>query len=212
MDGTNDGSRVVEQQHAHAAAEPAAPGSAQVDDALEGALQAALGGDELAFRELFRDIQPRLLRYLRTLVGADADDVASDAWLQIARDMGTFSGDYDRFRGWATKVARNRAIDHLRRVGRRPAVPMPDTEFADLVGTLDTERDALDRVGTEAAIALIATLPRDQAEAVLLRVVMGLEAKEAARVLGKRPGAVRTSAYRGLRRLAERLTAEGARE
>jgi RNA polymerase sigma-70 factor (ECF subfamily) len=45
-------------------------------------------------------------------------------------------------------------------------------------------------------------LPREQAEAVFLRVVVGLDAKTAARVLGKRPGAVRTSAYRGVRRLA----------
>ena len=52
---------------------------------------------------------------------------------------------------------------------------------------------------------LIATLPPDQAEAVLLRVVVGLDAASAGRVLGKRPGAVRTAAHRGLRRLAELL-------
>lgn len=39
----------------------------------------------------------------------------------------------------------------------------------------------------------------------MLRVVMGLDTASAARVLGKRVGAVRTAAYRGLRRLAERL-------
>jgi RNA polymerase sigma-70 factor, ECF subfamily len=186
MDGARERSRVVEPD-------------------LEQALAAALGGDEGAFRLLYRDVQPRLLRYLRTLVGSDAEDVASDAWLQIARDLRSFQGDYDRFRGWATTVARNRAFDHLRRTGRRPSIPVPDTEFAELVGGHDTERDALEQVSTGAAIALIATLPPDQAEAVLLRVVIGLDAKEAARVLGKRPGAVRTAAYRGLRRLAEKL-------
>jgi len=40
---------------------------------------------------------------------------------------------------------------------------------------------------------------------VLLRVVVGLDAASAAEVLGKRSGAVRTAAYRGLKRLAERL-------
>ena len=54
-------------------------------------------------------------------------------------------------------------------------------------------------------LRLIATLPRDQAEAVILRAVIGLDAKAAAHVLGKRPGAVRTAAYRGLRTLADRL-------
>ena len=56
-------------------------------------------------------------------------------------------------------------------------------------------------MATDAAIALIARLPRDQSEAVLLRVVVGLDAVSAAKVLGKRPGAVRTACYRGLRRL-----------
>jgi RNA polymerase sigma-70 factor (ECF subfamily) len=48
-------------------------------------------------------------------------------------------------------------------------------------------------------------LPPDQAEAVLLRAVLGLDAQTAGHVLGKRPGAIRTAAYRGLRTLAGRL-------
>jgi len=56
---------------------------------------------------------------------------------------------------------------------------------------------------------LIARLPRDQGEAVLLRAVMGLDAKTAAKVLGKRSGAVRTAAYRGLRGLAAYLEESG---
>jgi RNA polymerase sigma-70 factor (ECF subfamily) len=51
-------------------------------------------------------------------------------------------------------------------------------------------------------------LPTQQAEAVLLRVVMGLDAETVGRILGKRPGAVRTAAYRGLRRLAALLPKE----
>jgi RNA polymerase sigma-70 factor (ECF subfamily) len=57
---------------------------------------------------------------------------------------------------------------------------------------------------------LIATLPRDQAEAVLLRVVLGLDAEAAGQVLGKRAGAVRTAAHRGLRRLARQLEQQAA--
>ena len=55
---------------------------------------------------------------------------------------------------------------------------------------------------------MISALPKDQAEAVLLRVVMGLDAKAAGQALGKRPGAVRAAAFRGLRTLAARLEAD----
>jgi RNA polymerase sigma-70 factor (ECF subfamily) len=176
---------------------------------LEAALTAAQAGDDQAFRLIYRDLQPRLLRYLRALVAGEAEDVAADAWLQIARDIGSFRGDYDRFRGWASTVARHRALDHLRRAGRRPDGSVGLDAIADLVARDDTERDALERLSTDSAITLISALPRDQAEAVLLRVVVGLDAKEAGRVLGKRSGAVRTAAYRGLRRLSERLASTG---
>jgi len=60
-----------------------------------------------------------------------------------------------------------------------------------------------DSFSTDAAITMIASLPREQAEAVLSRVVMGPDVPTIARVLGKRPGSVRTATHRGLRRLSE---------
>jgi len=57
-------------------------------------------------------------------------------------------------------------------------------------------------MGTRWALDVISTLPPDQAEAVMLRVVAGLDVAQTAQVLGKRPGAVRVAAMRGLRRLA----------
>jgi len=182
-------------------------GKSTPDAALDEALAAARKGDDDAFRALYRDVQPKLLRYLQVLVGADAEDVASDAWLQIARDLGSFSGNVDGFRGWATTIARNRAMDHLRHQQRRPIVQGTVEDVAEPAGREDTEQAAMDSVATDVALALISRLPRDQAEAVLLRVVVGLDAKAAARVLGKRPGAVRTAAHRGLRTLAEHLDA-----
>src|SRR5580698_6139654 len=79
------------------------------------ALDRARAGDEAAFRVLYRDVQPRVLRYLQAIVGADAEDVASETWLQVARDLPGFSGDGDGFRGWVATIARHRAADHLRR-------------------------------------------------------------------------------------------------
>ncbi|WP_448318578.1 RNA polymerase sigma factor [Streptomyces sp. CO7] len=177
------------------------------DDAeLTAAVHAAQDGDETAFRTVYRTVHPRLLGYVRTLVGdPDAEDVTSEAWLQIARDLDRFTGDADRFRGWAARIARNRALDHIRMRGRRPATAGDETELADRPATADTAAEAIDALATDRAFALISRLPADQAEAVVLRVVMGLDAKSAAATLGKRPGAVRQAAHRGLRKLAELL-------
>lgn len=182
------------------------------DDAeLTAAVLAAQAGDEDAFRTVYRAVHPRLLGYVRTLVGdPDAEDVASEAWLQIARDLDRFSGDADRFRGWAARIARNRALDHIRMRGRRPAVGGDETELTGKPAESDTADEAMEALATGSTMALIAQLPQDQAEAVVLRVVVGLDAKSAAKTLGKRPGAVRTAAHRGLKRLAELLGADGA--
>ncbi|MEY9964897.1 RNA polymerase sigma-70 factor (ECF subfamily) [Streptacidiphilus sp. MAP12-16] len=173
-------------------------------------VRAAQQGDEAAFRTLFRAVQPGLLRYLTVLVGEDAEDVASEAWLQITRDLGSFSGDFDGFRGWAATIGRNRAMDLLRSRRRQPRSSVPVESLLDRPSAEDTEGAALATVGTAEALALIAGLSRDQAEAVLLRVVMELDADEAARVLGKRAGAVRMAAHRGLRKLASLLEQQEA--
>ena len=57
-------------------------------------------------------------------------------------------------------------------------------------------------------IALLSTLPADQAEVIMLRVVAGLDVNRVAQLMGKHPTTVRVLAHRGLRRLAARLGAD----
>ncbi|MET9373174.1 RNA polymerase sigma factor [Streptomyces sp. NPDC003035] len=170
-------------------------------------VERAQHGDEEAFAAAYRLVHPGLLGYVRGLVGEDAEDVASEAWLEIARDLRRFRGDGAGFRGWTAAIARHRALDHLRRQRRRPLTSLLEQDVLELPGGHDTAAAALERLSTEHALALVRGLPRDQAEAVLLRVVVGLDGPATARVLGKRPGAVRTAGYRGLRRLAGLLAA-----
>jgi RNA polymerase sigma-70 factor (ECF subfamily) len=177
------------------------PPSGDAED-LNRVLDAARAGDERAFTVLYRSLTPGLLRYVRVLAGNDAEDVVAEAWLQITRDMNRFTGDIDAFRAWTATIARNRALDELRRASCRPKQSLlgPD-EVTDRPAGDDVAQAALSRLDTDRALALIASLAIDQAEAVLLRVLIGLDAEAAGAVLGKRAGAVRTAAHRGLTRL-----------
>lgn len=175
-------------------------------DPLDDAVQQMLRGDDEAFRVVYRSVQPALQRYLSVLVGADeAEDVASETWAQGCRDLAKFTGDADGFRGWITTIGRHRALDHLRAKGRRPVADRPIEDLLELPSSDDVATAVTDAVATATALRMIGSLPAEQAEAVLLRSVMGLDAKAAGRVLGRSPGAVRTAAYRGLRTLAQRL-------
>jgi RNA polymerase sigma-70 factor (ECF subfamily) len=172
-------------------------------------LAAAQGGDEQAFALLWRDLQPVLLRYLRVAVREAAEDLAADTWVSVIRGLERFRGDERAFRAWVFTVARHRAIDWRRQAARRPTSPVPADLLAERPAPDDPVAAVLETRSTRAALALVAELPPDQAEVVALRVLGGLEVAEVARILGKRPGAVRVLAHRGLRRLAKRMEAAG---
>ena len=170
-------------------------------------LAAARAGDEHAFRELWRRLHPPLLRYLKVGAGDAADDLASETWLDVVRGLQRFQGDEPDFRAWVFTIARHRLMDWRRARARRPADPAPVELFTDRHATDDPAAAALETLSVEAALALIAQLPADQAEVVTLRAVAGLDVARVARILGKRPGTVRVLAHRGLRTLARRLAA-----
>jgi RNA polymerase sigma-70 factor (ECF subfamily) len=177
------------------------------EGALDDAVERMRAGDTEAFRVVYRAVQAPLLRYLEVLVGRDdAEDVASETWGQAVRDLSRFSGDADGFRGWITTIGRHRALDLLRQRSRRIRIDQ-DLTGVDVADGTDLEVQVGEAITTEAALTVIRSLPQDQAEAVMLRSVMGLDAKTAGQVLGKRPGAVRSATSRGLRTLEKALDA-----
>jgi RNA polymerase sigma-70 factor, ECF subfamily len=174
-------------------------------------LHAAKAGDEASFTELFRSVQPRLLRYLRTVGGALADDVAAETWVSVVRGLGRFTGDEAQWNAWVFTIARARLVDARRRSARTP-LPVDGDLLAEAVPAVADVSAAVEEMfSTEGALNLIGMLPRHQAEVVLLRYVAGMDVAHTARVLGRRPGAVRVTAHRALKRLAA-LLAERERD
>jgi len=165
-------------------------------------LASAQGGDETAFACLFRDVQPALLRYLYVIT-ADAEDVAGETWLQVVKGLPGFRGSEEAFRAWLFTIARHRAVDASRSRARRADVPLAVTEAVEQPTTADAADLALEAISTRSVVALIKNLPPDHAEIIMLRVVAGLEAADVARIVGKTPGAVRVTAHRALRKLAD---------
>ena len=171
-------------------------------------LASARDGDEAAFARIFRDVQPALLRYLR-VIATDPEDVAGETWVQVVAGLRRFRGEEQDFRAWLFTIARNRAADAGRSRARRPVVPLEMTEADQLLTAPDAADRALETLSTQTTMALIRSLPPDQAEIIVLRVVAGLDTADVARIVGKTPGAVRVAAHRGLRRLAGQVAQAG---
>lgn len=165
-------------------------------------LAGAQSGDEAAFAAIFRDVQPSLLRYLQVIAPEAAEDIAGETWLRVVAGLVSFRGEERAFRAWLFTIARHRAFDWGRARTRRRTVPLSPTAIDESRLAPDAADVVLERMSTQAVMASIATLPRDQGEVIMLRVVAGLDTAEVARLVGKTPGAVRVAAHRGLRRLA----------
>lgn len=182
------------------------------DDEFQRVLAAAQAGDHDAFGVLWRVGNPSLVRFLTGLTDReDAEDLASTVWMEVGRGLDRFVGDEAGFRAWVFTIARHRVIDLRRSRARRPPPAGGAAEAAEERpgDGPDPATAAEDTWSTDAAVALIGTLPPDQAEVLLLRVVADLDVATVAKLLGKRPGAVRVLAHRGLRRLAEQLGRDG---
>jgi RNA polymerase sigma-70 factor (ECF subfamily) len=173
-------------------------------DSYAAALEGARRGDEQAFALLYRDIHPNLLRYLRGMSVELAEDAASETWLEAARSLDSFEGPEAAFRGWLFAIARRKLIDRVRYESRRPSSAWDEVEDAGPVQR-DIAEDVVELDATDRALALVRTLPPDQAEAVLLRVVAGLDYPGVAEVMGRSTGAVRVLVHRGLKRLGREL-------
>lgn len=177
-------------------------------DDFDSALAAAKDGAEWALACLYRHLHPRVLRYLRTREPRHAEDLASEVWLDVAAGLARFEGGQIAFRAWVFTIARRRLVDLRRMESRRATVPVPHEHLIGHAERGNAEEEAMAVLGTEAALLRIASLPPDQGEVVLLRVLAELPVREVAAIMGKRPGTIRVLQHRALSRLAQTIERE----
>lgn len=172
---------------------------------VEEVIRRAQHGDPEALGHLWRTYQHLLLRYFRGKGMREPEDLASTVWVEVAAGLDRFEGSELDFRRWLFTIAARRRIDDIRTTKRRAdrleqSPQLPPAGHAPSAGDEAERAAALDN-----ALALVRSLPPDQADAVLLRIVADLSVTEVAEVMGRSEGAVRVLVHRGLKRLAERL-------
>jgi RNA polymerase sigma-70 factor (ECF subfamily) len=178
------------------------PASPQLGEQFESVLASAQQAEQWALGRLYETLQPSMLAYLRSQ-DADAEDIAADAWIDVARGLHRFDGGEADFRRWVFTIARRRLIDARRARSRARTEPVPPETLDG--PTADAGFDAFD--ADSAAKTIVAVLPDAQAQVVLLRVLAGFSVEETAAILHKRQGAVRALQHRALRRLAKEFGA-----
>ena len=170
-------------------------------------------GDLDALTALVTRYQNRLYRYLLRLVRqpADAEDLFQQTWVRVAERIGKYDPQRN-FDAWLFSVARNLAIDHLRRV-RTESLDEPvageiegETKVARLAShdqlALDgiLERERAGRIGT-----LLGELPVSYREVLTLRFEEEMKLEEIAEVLDMPISTVKTQLRRSLLRMRQMI-------
>lgn len=165
---------------------------------FDSALLAARSGDEWAWRRLYQDLAPAVLRYLSARGAADAEALTGDVFVQVVRRLHQFDGGEAEFRAWVIKIAHHRSIDAFRSRERRPVSPLDDEILTSMPGTDNVEHEALDNVTTRGLAGALNQLSQDQRDILFLRILSGLSIAEVAAVTGKSPGAVKSLQARAI--------------
>lgn len=165
------------------------------------AVEAAARGEAAAFRRLHREFGPMVHGLLLARVDpATADDLTQEVFLSAWRRLDRLH-DPRAWPGYLATIARNRALDHVRR-DRRPKTLPPDSELG---LSAMAPPDAATRVEAEQLLERIRELPDAYLEPLILRLVEGLSGPEIAEHMGLSPGYVRVNLHRGMKLLRERL-------
>lgn len=171
-------------------------------------LAAAQAGAEWPWTAIYRELAPPMIGYLRARGAPEPNDLASEVFLQLVRDLPRFEGDERDFRAWVFTIAHRRLLDDHRYRSRRPVEPAPDELFASEPGG-DAEEEALQELSAERVRGILGRLSPDQQSVLLLRILGDLTVEEVARVLEKPPGAVKALQRRGLMAVRQELARKG---
>ena len=174
-------------------------------------VELARGGDAEAFGMLYDHYQPSVYRFLYYRVGsvALAEDLTSETFVRALRSINSFRWQGKDFGAWLMTIARNLATDHAKSGRARLEVATEDMSLHD-AATEGPENAVLAAVTHEAVLHALRTLPDEQQECLVLRVLQSRSIAETAVVMGRSEGAVKQLQLRAVRNLANRLP-EGLR-
>jgi RNA polymerase sigma-70 factor (ECF subfamily) len=173
-------------------------------------LARAQDGDVDSVHELYREYAPVVRGYLRGHGAADPDDITSEVFVDVLRNLATFTGSEESFRTWVFVITHRRLLDERRRIGRRRTDCFEPDRLLALVAATDHDAGdrALDRLGTERAMRLLDDLTPTQRSVVLLHTIGGLPLRQVATILDKQVGAVKALHRRALRSVARAIERE----
>jgi RNA polymerase sigma-70 factor (ECF subfamily) len=172
---------------------------------VRGLVDRAQGGDRGALEELYLIHFDRIYSYLHVSVGNrhDAEDLTTQTFLKMLESIGRFRWQSAPFSAWLFRIAHNLAMDHFRANKRwQPEEEVPEPEPDEVTSA---ETGALESIGRKSMLELIEDLSPEQQQVLTLKFVFNFSNAEAATILGKTEGAIKSLQHRALVSLQKQI-------
>ena len=170
-----------------------------------GLVKKALDGDVDAYGQLYALYLDRIYRYVFYQVRDEmkAQDITQEVFIKAWKAIKSCGGKERSFSAWLYRIAHNHIVDILRK--SHPEVHLETTA---LNGTEDIEQNAELAAEKQAILKMVADLPDQQRQIILLKFLEGYDNEEIQQITGKRQGAIRAIQMRALNTLRQRLGIE----
>jgi len=168
----------------------------------------ATGGDPEAFGEIYSVYLDRIYRYVFYQVKDKmmAEDITEEIFIKAWKALGSYRGEGQAFSSWLYRIAHNQVIDQFRR-RRWEMVLDVETDITNTDGA-DPQREAEKSLAQAEVLGMLALLPPQQKQVIILKFVEGLGNREIEEITGKSQGAIRVMQMRALDALRQRAVQE----
>jgi RNA polymerase sigma-70 factor (ECF subfamily) len=163
-------------------------------------------GDRAALEELYLIHFDRIYSYLHMTVGNrhDAEDLTTQTFLKMLESIGKFRWQSAPFSAWLFRIAHNLSMDHFR--ARRRWQPEEDVPEVPGSEEPSAELEAMQSIGRQSMLELIEKLSPEQQQVLTLKFVFNFSNGEAATILDKSEGAVKSLQHRALVSLQKQIS------
>lgn len=164
-----------------------------------------------AIAALYETHFERVARYITVRIGnfQEAQDLASEVFIRALRSADSYKDTGAPLEAWIFRIAHNISIDHLRQKERRPAQVPVEAIFS----LASDEPDPIEGIHQQEEAKRLhdALLQLTEAQRQILSLRFGgeLSSEEIARIVGKKPGAVREMQSAAIRKLRQVMGEEG---
>ena len=162
----------------------------------------AAGGNFEAFGKLYSIFLDRIYRYVFYQVKdkMTAEDITEEVFVKAWKAINSCKGKESTFSAWIYRIAHNQTINTLRSLQKCVSI-----EMENLAEVSDPKLEVETALNQQELVEVMADLPRNQKQVVILKFIEGLDNREIGQIMSKSEGAVRILQMRALTALRQKL-------